>query len=424
MKYLPRIVDSILEKRLKYKGAVVIEGPKWCGKTWTAREKAKSELDLADSQILDEAKEMILINGKLLLQGETPRLIDEWQEIPRIWDLIRNEVDKRGTFGQFILTGSAVPDKAKKEEIHHSGTGRFSRITMRTMSLWESNDSSGEISLSDLFQSKEEIYGKNQKSLEEICFLIARGGWPLSVFLPPDGALFQAIDYYEAVINYDVSRVDGHRRSPIFANQLMRTYARHIGYSTPITTLREDLADGEKKPDTETINSYLNAFKEIFMIEEMPAWNPNIRSKTAIRTSYTRYFTDPSIGCSALKIGPQDLLRDLKCLGMMFENLCIRDLRIYSQKLDGDIYHYRDSAGLECDAVIHLRNGQYALVEIKLGGENQIEQGCKTLTKLRSKIDEKKMGEPAFSMVVTAVGQYAYRRSDGIWVVPIATLKD
>lgn len=424
MEYLPRIVDSILDSRLKYKGAVVIEGPKWCGKTWTARKKAKSELDLADNQILEEAKEIIQINGKLLLQGNTPRLIDEWQEIPRLWDLIRNEVDKRGEFGQFILTGSAVTEPEKKEEIHHSGTGRFSRITMRTMSLWESKDSTGEISLSDLFQEEDEQQGKNPKSLEDICFLIARGGWPMSVFLPPEGALFQANDYYDAVIHYDVSRVDGHRRSPGFASHLMRVYARHVGYSTPITTIREDMADGDKKPDVETINSYLTAFKEIFMIEEMSAWNPNLRSKTAIRTSNTRYFTDPSIGCAALGIGPQDLLRDLKLLGMLFENLCIRDLRIYSQKLEGHVYHYRDSAGLECDAVIHLRNGKYALVEIKLGGETQIEQACVTLKKLSSKIDEKKMGNPVFSMVLTAVGNYAYRRKDGIWVVPIATLKD
>lgn len=424
MEYLPRVVDSILASRLKYKGAVVIEGPKWCGKTWTARKKSESELDLADTQILDEAKKIIQLNGKLLLEGDTPRLIDEWQEIPRIWDLIRNEVDKRGAFGQFILTGSAVTDKEKKEEIHHSGTGRFSRITMRTMSLWESKDSTGEISLADLFQNKEEQQGRNQKSLEEICFLIARGGWPMSVFLPEEGALFQAIDYYEAVIHYDVSRVDGHRRSPIFANQLMRVYARHVGYSSPITTIRDDMADGDKKPDVDTINSYLTAFKEIFMIEEMPAWNPNIRSKTAIRTSNTRYFTDPSIGCAALGIGPQDLLRDLKMLGMMFENLCIRDLRIYSQKLEGQMYHYRDSAGLECDTVIHLRNGQYALVEIKLGGETQIEQACLTLKKLESKIDKEKMGNPAFSMVITAVGNYAYKRMDGIWIVPIGTLKD
>lgn len=424
MEYLPRVVDSILDRRLKYKGAVVIEGPKWCGKTWTARKKAKSELDLADNNVLDEAKEIIQINGKILLEGDTPRLIDEWQEIPRIWDIIRNEVDKRGSFGQFILTGSAVTEKEKKEEIHHSGTGRFSRITMRTMSLWESKESSGEISLEDLFKGKEDLYGKNDKTLEDICFFIARGGWPLSVFLPPEGALFQAIDYYDAVIHYDVSRVDGHRRSPIFANQLMRAYARHIGYSTPITTIREDMADGEKRPDVDTISSYLTAFKEIFMIEEMPAWNPNIRSKTAIRTSETRYFTDPSIGCAAFGIGPQDLLRDLKLVGMLFENLCIRDLRIYSQKLDGQIYHYRDSAGLECDAVIHLRNGKYALVEIKLGGEAHIEHACSTLAKLASKIDHDKMGKPAFSMVLTAVGNYAFKRKDGIWVVPVATLKD
>lgn len=424
MMYLPRIVDTILDTRLQYKGAVVIEGPKWCGKTWTARQKAKSELDLADSQILDEAKQIVQLNGKILLEGETPRLIDEWQEIPRIWDIVRNDVDKRGKFGQFILTGSAAPDNEKKEEIHHSGIGRFTRILMRTMSLWESQESNGDISLSDLFKGKEGMTGKNNLDLDDICFMIARGGWPMSISLPNDGALFQAIDYYDAAINYDVSKVDGKRRSPIFSSRLMRIYARHIGYQTPVSTICSDMADGDKKPDSDTVDSYLNAFREIFMIEEMLAWNPNIRSKTAIRTSPTRYFIDPSIGCAALGIGPQDLKKDLKTLGMMFENLCIRDLRVYSQKLDGNVYHYRDSAGLECDAVIHLRNGQYGLCEIKLGGENQIEQACGNLTKMAAKIDESKMGKAVFSMVLTAVGNYAYQRKDGIWIVPIGCLKD
>lgn len=422
MKYLPRIADSILEKRLLYKGAVVIEGLKWCGKTSTARLQSKSELDLADSVVLDEAKTLIQINGKILLSGETPRLIDEWQELPRLWDLIRNEVDKRHEFGQFILTGSSVP--ADREEVHHSGTGRFSRFTMRTMSLWESQESSGEISLGDLFEGKAGMTANNSVSLEDICFMIVRGGWPMSIGMPKEGALMQAVDYFEAAVNYDITRVKGIRTSPVFAQRLLRAYSRHIGYQTPVATLQADLDEGGKKPDPATIDSYLTSLKEIFMIEEMQSWNTNLRSKSAIRTSPTRYFTDPSIACAAIGAGPDDLIRDLKSLGMFFENMCVRDLRVYSQALDGTVYHYRDSAGLECDAVVHLRNGKYGLVEIKLGGETLINEGCESLNKLEKKIDTDKMGKPSFKMVLTAVGNYAYQNKDGIWIVPITTLKN
>lgn len=422
MEYLPRIADSLLVKRLAYKGAVLIEGPKWCGKTSTARRQSKSELDLADTEILEESLALIQINGKALLEGASPRLIDEWQELPRLWDLVRNEVDKRNLFGQFILTGSALPPD--REAIHHTGTGRISRLTMRTMSLWESKESSGEISLKELFDGKTGMTGRSDCTLEDIGYYIVRGGWPMSIGIPKEGALLQATDYYDAVVNYDITRIKGQRKSPIFANNLLRAYSRHIGYQTPLTTLQSDLTAGGKTPDVETIDSYISSFKDIFVIEEMKAWNTNLRSKTAIRTSNTRYFTDPSIGCAALGAGPADLIRDLKALGMMFENLCVRDLRIYAQGLDGEVYHYRDSSGLECDAVIHLRNGKYGLVEIKLGGDSQIKAGCETLNKLEKKIDTEKMGSPVFKMVLTAVGKYAYLNEEGIWIVPITTLKD
>ncbi len=419
MKYIERIADIVLKERLESKGAVLIEGPKWCGKTSTALQMSKSVLNLSDINILEESKVLASINPSILLEGNTPRLIDEWQEIPTLWDAIRCEVDKRQSMEQFILTGSAVP--ANRDEIRHTGTGRFSRMVMRTMSLSESGESNGEIHLSSLFDQASNLISQNTLELGDIARLICRGGWPMAIQLHEKAALRQAVDYYDAVINFDISRVDGVRRSPITANNILRSYARHIGYQTPLTTIRDDISNNGVI-DINTVNSYLNALKQVYVIEEAPAWNPNLRSKTAIRTTETRYFNDPSIGCAALGIGPGDLMRDLKLLGMLFENLCIRDLRIYSEILDGKIYHYRDSNGLECDAVIHLRNGKYGLIEIKLGGEKQTEEGASSLLKLSSKIDTDKMSSPSFLMVLTAVGKYAYQRKDGVWIVPIGTL--
>lgn len=422
MEYLPRIVDNLLQTKLSYRGAVLIEGPKWCGKTSTGRKHSKSELDLSDPQTLKEATLMVGIDGKELLKGETPRLIDEWQDVPVLWDLIRNTVDRRGEFGQFILTGSALPPDM--DQLHHSGTGRIGRLTMRTMSLWESKDSTGEISLSALFEGENGMVGHNEFDLERICYVIARGGWPMAINLPPKGALMQAIDYYNAVVNFDVARIKKKRLSPDFAKRVLRVYSRHIGYQTPITTMQKDLMDGDMMPDVETVNSYLTAFKDIFMIEEMRAWNTNLRSKTAVRSTPTRYFTDPSIGCAAMGLGIGNLKNDLKALGMLFENLCVRDLRIYAQSLDGEICHYRDSAGLECDCIVTLHDGRYGLIEIKLGGEKNIIEAVSVLNKLEAKIDYSKMPRPSFKMVLTAVGTYAYRNPEGIWIVPIATLRD
>lgn len=422
MKYRNRIADSILKDRLESKGAVLIEGPKWCGKTTTASQCAASVLDLADTKVLSESLEIADLQPSKLLEGATPRLIDEWQEIPSLWDQIRITVDRRHEVGQFILTGSAIP--ADKSNVHHTGTGRISRMVMRTMSLWESQESNGGVSLSELFNGLDSYVIENTKNLEEIAFMICRGGWPFAIDLKEKGALRQALDYHDAVVNYDITRVDEVRRSPIFTERLLKAYSRHIGYQTPISTLRSDLKTGDKEPDGSTIDSYLDALKRIFVIEEMTAWNPNLRSKTAIRTSNTRYFTDPSIGCAALGIGPNDLINDLKTMGMMFENLCIRDLRVYADALDGKVYHYRDANGLECDAVAHLRNGKYGLIEIKLGGEKQINEAAETLNKFSEKLDYSLMPRPSFKMILTAVGKFAYCRKDGIHVVPVTCLKN
>ena len=330
-------------------------------------------------------------------------------------------MDQRDEFGQFILTGSAVP--AEIDKSMHTGTGRISRLYMRPMSLYESLDSSGKVSISDLFASRE-ISAKSDTDLEEIAFLICRGGWPKSVGLPENPALYQARDYFEAVVSTDISRVDSVRRDKEKAKRILRSYARNVGTKTSLETIRQDvLANHAGTLDPVTLYSYRDALTKIFVIEDSPAWNPNLRSKVAIRTTDTRYFVDPSIAAAALELGPVDLLNDLSTMGLIFENLCVRDLRIYADYLDGSIYQYRDSNGLECDAVIHLRNGSYGLIEIKLGGDSLIEEGVNNLNKLASNIDTRKMKEPAFMLVLCAKAPFAYRRKDGVYVVPITCLK-
>lgn len=422
-KYKARIADEILKKRLLGKGAVLIEGPKWCGKTTTAEQIAGSILYMADPEKEKQNLTMAEINPKRLLKGETPRLIDEWQIAPKLWDAVRFEVDHREELGQFILTGSAVP--ASYEHIHHTGTGRFSWLLMRPMSLYESLDSSGEVSLKELFESPEEIDGENSLDLKRLAFLVCRGGWPRATDLEDEVALEQAFDYYDAVVKSDISRVDGVSRNPERVKRLMRSYARNQGTQASNTVICADIATNEAGTfDSDTVYSYINSLKKIFVIEEMKAWNPNLRSKTAIRTSNTRYFVDPSIAVAALGLGPQDLMEDLNTFGLLFEAMCIRDLRVFADVLNGNVYHFRDKTELECDAVIHLRNGAYGLIEVKLGGDKLIEEGAENLKKLRDKIDTTKMKAPAFLMVLIGVGDYAYRRQDGVYVVPIGCLKD
>ncbi len=420
--YKKRIVDELLSRKLKGKGAVLIEGPKWCGKTTTAEQISKSILYMANPEDKEQNLMLADINPSLLLKGETPRLIDEWQLASKLWDAVRFEVDHRKNEGQFILIGSSVP--ADQNLISHTGTGRFSFLMMRPMTLFESLESNGSVSLKDLFASKE-INGTNKLSLEDIAYLCCRGGWPRSIFMDKDIALDQAFDYYDATINSDISRVDGIKRDSIRAKNLMRSYARNIGTQASIETLKNDIINNDSfSLDNGTILSYINALKKIFVIEEAPAWNPNLRSKTAIRSSDTRYFIDPSIAVATLGIGPDDLINDLNTFGFIFENLCIRDLRVYAESINGNLYHYRDSSSLECDAVIHLRNGDYGLVEIKLGGDNLIEEGASNLIKLKNKLDTSKMKNPSFLMVVTATGNYAYKRNDDVYVVPIGSLKN
>lgn len=421
--YKSRIADEILKRKLKGKGAVLIQGAKWCGKTTTAEQISKSILYMANPEDKEQNITLADINPSLLLSGETPRLIDEWQLAPKLWDAVRFEIDHRGEEGQFILTGSSVP--ANMEELSHTGTGRFSWLTMRPMSLFESGESTGAVSLYSLFQNKENIDGVNNLSLEDISFLCCRGGWPRSIYMEKDIALDQSFDYLDAVINSDISRVDGVNRNPERAKNLLKSYARNIGTQASNETLKNDIITNDSfSLDTDTVVSYINALKKIFVIEESPAWNPNLRSKSAIRTSDTRYFVDPSIATASLGIGPNDLINDIKTFGFIFETLCIRDLRIYSESINGSVYHYRDASDLECDAVIHLRDGSYGLIEIKLGGDKLINEACDNLKKLLSKIDTEKMQKPTFLMVVTATSKYAYKREDGIYVVPIGTLKN
>ena len=420
--YKKRIADEMLQRKLKGKGAVLIEGPKWCGKTTTAEQLAKSVLYMANPESMGQNLTLADINPGTLLKGEIPRLIDEWQIAPKLWDAVRFEVDHRKDEGQFILTGSAVP--ADKNLITHTGTGRFSFLLMRPMTLFESLESTGTVSLKDLFDSKD-VSGTNNLSLDDIAYVCCRGGWPRSISMEKEIALDQAFDYYDAVVNSDISKVDGVSREPTRVKNLMRSYARNVGSQVSNEALKEDMINNDSfSLDTDTVFSYINALKKIFVIDEVPAWNPNLRSKTAIRTSDTRYFIDPSIATAALGLGPNDLINDLNTFGFIFENLCVRDLKVYAESINGNLYHYRDSSSLECDAVIHLRNGSYGLVEIKLGGDKLVEEGADNLIKLKNKLDTSKMKNPSFLMVVTATGDYAYKRSDEIYVVPIGCLKN
>lgn len=420
-KYIKRIADKILEDRLEETGAVLVEGAKWCGKTTTAAHQAKSVLYMQDSKNKRQNLEFAQLNPGILLQGETPRLIDEWQSAPSLWDAVRFEVDQRSKVGQFILTGSTTPPK--HDEIFHSGTGRITRLTMRTMSLFESGESSGSVSIERLFNGETDIAETNELKLDEAAFLVCRGGWPMAIGQSERAALRQAVNYVDAVVESDLRGFDGVNRNADRVRRLLRSYARNISTQAKLTNIRSDMISNDTQTlSTDTIYSYISALKEIFVVEELEAWNPNMRSKTAIRTANTLHFVDPSIAAACLGTSPDDLMGDLKTFGLLFESMCIRDLRIYSDYLDGRLYHYRDNSGMECDAVIHLRNGRYALIEIKLGGDMLIDEGAENLKKLQSRIDTKKMKEPAFMMVLTASGNYAFKRKDGVLVVPIGCL--
>ena len=434
--YKRRIADQMLTDKLESSGAVLVEGPKYCGKTTLAKQQAGSILSMADPDTLSQNLALARTNISRLLAGATPRLIDEWQIAPQFWDAVRNEVDKREDDGQFILTGSAVPPKPKKdsdgnlieeEQIHHSGTGRISRLKLRTMTLWESEDSTGMVSLGKLFENADSIDGESHIDLERLAYLTCRGGWPRAVLKKSEkAALAQAFNYFDAVVGNDIKRVDDVDRDEELAKRIMRSYARNQASQATAGTILADIkANGDEQMSENTVYSYVKALKEIFVIEDSVAWNPNLRSKTAIRTSDTRYFIDPSIATAALGMGPKDLINDMETFGLIFETLAVRDLRVYAESLDGKVYHYRDKNNLECDAVVHLRNGSYGLIEIKIGGTNLINGGATSLKLLSDKIDTTKMKKPSFLMVLTGIGDYAYKRpEDGVLVVPIGCLKN
>lgn len=420
--YKKRIADEILRKRLGAIGAVLIEGPKWCGKTTTAMQQANSILFMQDSSNAAMINQMADIDPKLLLEGDTPRLLDEWQVAPELWDAVRFEVDMRNAPGQFILTGSAVP---MLKSTAHTGTGRIWRMTMRPMSLYESGDSTGEVSLEALFLGKFNDTVKNKLDFDDISYLICRGGWPMAMQQTKEDALMNAYAYYDGVVNSDLSRADGVLRNPQNVDLLLRSYARMIGSQSTLTNIRADMKIvDEQELDINTVRSYIETLKKIFVVEELSGWNPNIRSKNAIRTSPTRYFVDPSIAVAALNLGPGNLANDLNTMGFFFENMCIRDLRVYADGLNGSLYKYRDKYGLECDAVLTLRNGQYALIEIKLGGTKAVEEGAEALNKLEKLITEKGYNPPTFKMIITGNNPYGYRRKDGIYQIPIGCLKN
>lgn len=433
--YKNRVADRLLAEKLEAFGAVLIEGPKYCGKTTLATQQAGSILSMADTDTLGQNLALARTNISRLLAGETPRLIDEWQIAPQFWDAVRNEVDKRNEDGQFMLTGSAVPPKPKKDEsgniieeenIHHTGTGRISRLRLRTMSLWESEDSTGDVSLEELFINPGTVDGVSNIDLDRLAYLTCRGGWPKAVLKKSEkAALAQAFDYYDSVVSNDIKRVDDIDRDEELTKRIMRSYARNQGTQATVGTILADIkSNGDERMSDSTVYSYIKALKEIFVIEDSIAWNPNLRSKTAIRTSDTRYFIDPSIATAALGMGPKDLINDMETFGFIFETLAIRDFRVYADALDGKVYHYRDKNNLECDAVIHLRNGSYGLVEVKIGGTEPIREGAESLKTLSSKIDSTRMKTPSFMMVLTGIGNFAYKRpEDGVLVVPIGCLR-
>ena len=423
-KYRKRVVDDLLARKLLGMGAVLVQGAKWCGKTTTCEEFAKSALYMADPDTKESNLQIVDIDIKALLKGEKPRLIDEWQIAPKFWDAVRYHVDHSDGFGHFILTGSAVPPDTK--EIAHSGTGRIARVTMRPMSLWESGESNGSVSLGGLLAGKEFTSVESpDHRLEDVAFMVCRGGWPQAVQQTGEIALDRANDYYEAVVESDISRVDGVSRTPSRVHRLMRSYARLQGTQSNLSVIKKDMQTNDRSTlNEDTVASYLEALKRIFVVEDMEAWCPNLRSKAQIRTTDTRYFTDPSIAIAALGIGPGSLMSDLNTFGYLFECLAIRDLRVYASAHAGTVSHYRDADGLECDAVVHLRDGTSGLIEVKLGGDRLVEEGATSLNKLANKLDITKTSKPMFKMVLTAIGKFAYhRREDDVIVCPLGCLK-
>ncbi|MCL1810765.1 MAG: DUF4143 domain-containing protein [Methanomassiliicoccaceae archaeon] len=417
-KYLDRIVDRELDRALESSGAVLIKGPKWCGKTRTAEERAASKILMQDPNNTEHYKMIADSAPSLLLEGDVPRLIDEWQIAPVLWNGVRFEVDQRGENGQFILTGSVTP---KNDPTLHTGTGRITRLFMRTMTLFESLESSGEVSLRTLFNGEADIKGRSPLTIDGLAFALARGGWPRSVGEKESIALRRAYDYVDSLAETEISSSDGVERNPARIRNLMRSLARNVSTAAKLTTIREDM-EGDDIISDKTVTSYINALRRMSVVEDLPAWCPAVRSKTAIRTSPKRHFVDPSIAVAVLRMSPEGLLKDFKTFGLLFESLCVRDLRVYAQAMDGEVFHYRDRSGLEADAIVHLKDGRWGAVEIKTGAK-ETEKAAENLIKLKDRIDTERMTPPSFLMVLTA-SEYAYRRRDGVYVVPIGCLRD
>lgn len=418
--YIPRLCDTELQIALESSGAVLLEGPKWCGKTSTAAQAAHSVLYMQDPDSRTANLALADTKPSLLLVGQVPRLIDEWQMAPVLWDAVRFEVDRRGELGQFILTGSAVPvDNATA----HTGTGRISRLKMRTMSLFESGESTGSVSLAALFDGTQDSEGfRSELQIDELAWILCRGGWPASLKVQGPAALRMAADYVESIINHDISELDGVSKNPDRVRSLLRSLARNTSTTANYQTIIDDLEANDQSLSSTTVSSYFNALRRIFVVENLPAWMPSIRSKTAIRTSEKRHFVDPSIATAALRMQPSALLKDFETFGLLFESLCTRDIRVYAQSIDGDVFHFRDKTGLEADLIVRLRDGRWGAIEVKLG-QRQIEEAAKNLLAVKERIDSERMGEASFLMVLTG-GEYAYQRPDGIWVVPLACLKN
>ena len=417
--YLPRISDALLTRKLRHSGAVLVTGPKWCGKTSTALVASESVIYMQDPDKSEAYKTAADTKPSILLGGDVPHLIDEWQMAPVLWDAVRFAVDQRQAVGQFVLTGSAVPID---NTMMHTGTGRISRLTMRTMSLYESKESNGSVSLKDLFEGKFPDMEISNLTIEQIAFAICRGGWPASVRIKDDDALELSRDYVDAIIHQDISRVDGIERNPKRVQLVLRSLARNVATTATNVTILKDMEGDESAMTAPTLDAYLNALRRIFVIEDQPAWLPSMRSKTAIRTASKRHFTDPSIATAVLRTSPKGLLEDFNTFGFLFESLCTRDMRIYAQANDGDVYHFRDKNGLESDMIVALNDGRWAAIEVKLGNK-QIEEAAQHLQELARKVDDEKMGHPSFLMVLTG-GEYAYQRKDGVLIVPIGCLKD
>lgn len=430
--YRPRILDEVLRMNLEAFGAILIEGPKWCGKTTTAEQSAKSAIYMQDEDNGANYLRLAEDTPSALLRGESPHLIDEWQMAPNIWDAVRNEVDKRGVPGQFILTGSVSVDKSM---IKHSGAGRIRTLQMRTMSLWESGDSTGEVSLESLFNDYKNVEGRSNHDIFDIARIVTRGGWPASIGKNEKIAHSLIAGYCETIVDTEINSIDGRERDKRKMIQILRSLSRNTAMAVPDTTILKDITPDRtydeltsddlgslKAMDIKTVRSYLEALNRIHVTEDLDAWCPKLRSKTTIRTGSTRHMSDPAIAAYFLNASAEDLVYDMETFGLLFESLVIRDLRVYAQSLEGEVFHYRDANGREADAIVHLWNGKWGAVEVKLNPARE-DEGAESLLKLVRDIDTDTMKPPSFLAVITGRGM-AHTRKDGVHVIPIGCLKN